>query len=59
MLIVVTTRGTGRGREIEDPEAGHAGHAAAIHTLIESQNRTEPSASLEAFARHGCPKVSN
>ena len=57
--IEVAARGTGRAREIEDPKAGRAGHAAVIHTPIESQNRTEQSASLEAFARHRCPKDLN
>ena len=32
MLIVVAAQGTGRGQEIEDPEAGRAGHAAVTHT---------------------------
>ena len=59
---MAAARGTEKGRETEGPEAGHAGHAdhaAATRIPIENRSRTEPSASLEAFARHGCPKVSN
>ena len=59
MLTVVAARVTGKDQEAADPEAGHTDLAAVTHTLIESQNRTEQSASLEAFVRHECPKDSN
>ena len=54
-----TTRRKEAAREGAGPGADHADLIVATHTLIESLSHMELCASLDASARHGCPKGSN
>ena len=58
-VVAATTRRKEAARVGAGPGADHADLTVATHTLIESLCHMELCASLDASARHGCPKGSN